>query len=108
MKPTDEERPDEARIVENQAASREVNERAVARRDRFLRAEFGDVPVSFLCECGSGQCAERIDLWLEEYTGVREHHDRFLIVPGHETPLDRVLAEYERFTVVEKIATPDG
>jgi hypothetical protein len=108
MKPTDEERSDEDRIVENQAASREVNERAIARRDRFLRAEFGDVPVSFLCECGSGECEERIDLWLEEYAAVREHHDQFLVLPGHGTPLDRVVAEYERFTVVEKIATPGG
>jgi hypothetical protein len=95
---------EEQRIAENQVASRDVNERALARRDRFLRAEFGDVPVSFLCECGSGECAERIDLWLEEYAAVREHHDRFLILPGHDTPLDRVLVEYERFAVVEKIA----
>jgi hypothetical protein len=59
---------------------------------------------SFRCECGDGGCGHPIDLTRVEYESVRSHPTRFIVAHNHENPeSDRVVAEHERYTVVEKI-----
>lgn len=58
----------------------------------------------FRCECGDRRCDSTIELTRSEYERVREHPARFAIVLNHENPeCDRVVAEYERHAVVEKL-----
>ena len=58
----------------------------------------------FRCECGDGGCGYPIDLTRAEYELVRSHPTRFIVARNHENPeSDRVVAEHERYTVVEKI-----
>jgi hypothetical protein len=58
----------------------------------------------FRCECGDGACADPIALTRAEYECVRAHATRFAIAHNHENPeSDRVVAEHERYTIVEKL-----
>lgn len=40
--------------------------------------------ATFVCECGSYACVERIDVAVDEYDRVRADPTRFLLVGGHE------------------------
>lgn len=58
----------------------------------------------FRCECGDGECAYPIALTRAEYECVRAHATHFAIARNHENPeSDQVVAEHERYTVVEKL-----
>ena len=85
------------RIGRNEALFREVNERI---SDVSTHGE-----IDFLCECGDENCAQQIRLMSDEYQEVRSHPARFAIANGHEAPdVESVVAENERFAVVEKLA----
>jgi hypothetical protein len=85
------------RIGKNEALFREVNER--------IRDISSDGEIDFLCECGAENCAQQIRLTSEEYRDVRAHPTHFVIASGHEAPdVESVVAENERFAVVEKVA----
>lgn len=58
---------------------------------------------SFRCECGDTACMHVIELTRAEYEWVRASAIRFALAPNHEHPGDRVVAEHERYTVVEKL-----
>jgi len=59
---------------------------------------------AFRCECGDGGCAYPIALTRAEYELVRAHPTHFAIARNHENPeSDRVVAEHERYTIVEKL-----
>ncbi len=59
---------------------------------------------TFRCECGDRGCAHAIDLTRPEYESVRAEPIRFAIELNHENPeTDCVVAEYERYAVVEKL-----
>jgi hypothetical protein len=88
------------RLAENQRLFRFANERlegAVADR-------VGDSQrVPFLCECADDSCRASVDMTLAEYSAVRAHDGRFLIVPRHPgIEGEKVVAETDRFHVVEK------
>ena len=95
------------RQARNEALAREVNER-IDRLDR--EAEGAGAPPNetfgFLCECGRGDgCTEMLWVTLAEYDRVREEDDRFVLVPGHETPdLERVVERSDRYVIVDKVA----
>lgn len=88
------------RAVDNQRIFRKANE-------RLRRAVEGAVPrtkpVPFLCECPDDDCTSSVDVTIQEYTAVREHPDRYVVVPGHARVAgERVAKTYERYQVVEK------
>lgn len=95
-------------------ASREIEARRQA-RTRDVNEWIEDVSVSmglgpgseiltFRCECGDRRCRYAIDLTCAEYEAVRRYATRFAIVLNHENPeTDGVVAEYERYAVVEKL-----
>ena len=92
----------------NEALLREVNER-IDRLDRDaerLGSAPADSTFGFHCECGrGGGCIEMLWMTLAEYDTVREQDDRFVLVPGHETPeLERVVQRTDRFVIVDKVA----
>lgn len=84
-----------------QASTRDFNE-WIERASESLGLGSG-VHV-FRCECGDTRCDHAIELLRTEYEGVRGHPARFAIALNHENPeSDRVVAEYERYAVVEKL-----
>jgi hypothetical protein len=91
--------PQAPRKAKNESVFREVNERI-----EDAAAEFGvSGPASFVCECGDAACTEMVSITLREYHDIRAGR-RFAILPGHEDPaIERVIARYDRFFVVEKI-----
>jgi hypothetical protein len=60
---------------------------------------------SFVCECGDRGCTCTIELTLAEYKSVRAYATHFAIAPDHENPeSERVIAESERFAVIETLS----
>ena len=48
-------------------------------------------------------CLARVDLTLEEYEGIRNHENRFVIVHDHpRLPGERVVQENGSYQIVEK------
>lgn len=87
------------RLGRNELLFREVNERI-----REIAGRFGVLDVTlFVCECGQGDCAEAVELELEEYDELRSSPDTFAMVPGHEAPHDQVVARKKRYNVVRSV-----
>lgn len=92
----------ERRIGENEVLFREVNER-VARLSDSMQAT--TELTGFLCECGNESCHLRIEMTLGEYERLRAEPTHFAIAPSHEVPnVEAVIAEYDRYWVIEKQA----
>jgi hypothetical protein len=86
-------------VGRHQALFREVNERIEELAGTFdLEDE-----LNILCECGSGQCVERIAVHEDEYEKLRRIPTHFAVRPGHESPdVERVVERHDGFVVVEK------
>jgi hypothetical protein len=93
--------PAAERVARNEDLFREVNERI---NDIAKKLDLGEPTLAtFVCECSRTDCAEQIELTLEEYAWVRTEGRRFVCVPGHQDPeLETVVLEVERYIVVEK------
>jgi hypothetical protein len=88
------------RITQRQALLREVNERI-----HELAGDFGVAEgFSILCECGSSECEELIELTQTEYEHLRRIPTRFAVLHGHDVPAgERVVQVNDRFVTVEKV-----
>ena len=87
-------------MAKNQVLFREVNERI---QQAAERADFQG-PTVFICECGREDCAEPIEVSLDEYEHIRAEPTRFAIVPNHAiTDVERILERRDRYMIVEKI-----
>ena len=90
--------PDD-REARQQARTRAVNE--------WIEGANASIGVQgagwFRCECGDESCEHAIALTRAEYESVRTSAVRFALAPNHEHPGDRVVAEHDRYTVVEKL-----
>ena len=90
----------EARIAKNEAIVREINEGI--EEAKASRTPEGDAPM--MCECGNLDCELLITITVSEYEDVRQNARRFVVVKDHVIPdVERVVAETERFDVVEKV-----
>lgn len=89
------------RIGENEVLFREVNAQFRALDDKLEGA--GDELYGFLCECGNGECAERIDLTIADYERIHAEPAQFVIVDGHEEPsVESVVERHDGHAVVRK------
>lgn len=62
--------------------------------------------LPFLCECAEESCTTVLQLSQEEYEAVRAHPTHFINARGHAVNgrgWVRVLDEFDRYTVVEKV-----
>ena len=93
-----------ARQARNEALFREVNDR-IAQLGERAQAWSPDGTVEFLCECGEeGGCGRRVRVPIDVYERVREQDDRFVVVPGHETPeIERAVESTDDYVVVDKV-----
>lgn len=88
-----------ARVGENEAIFREVNETMA----RAATAQAVSEPIEFLCECGEESCAEGVPLHREEYERVRAVPEHFAVKPGHTQPeVERVFEQHPDYWIVEK------
>ena len=73
-------------------------ERAAENEDAFRRAN-----ESLEAKAGEEEtCTEVVRLTREEYESVRAHPKRFVMMPAHQEPGDRVIRKEAGFTVIEK------
>lgn len=87
----------EARIARNEVVFRRVNEAREAPDEAPTRR------IGFVCECGRLGCTEIVEVTRDEYEAVRTSFDRFLLLPGHDTPgTESVVEEHDHYIVVEK------
>ena len=95
----------EERVARNEALFREFNEHVEDVAGAFdIRDEGDALPIEFVCECGSLECLDRIELTRGQYEAVRADPRRFVVVPGHEDPrVARAVEQHPRFLVVEKL-----
>jgi hypothetical protein len=82
--------------AQNEAIFRAGNEAIVHNADEKSSM------LPLICECGSGDCLERIDLTRREYEAVRRTKARFAIEPGHQDEDELLVDEFDRYAVVEK------
>lgn len=91
----------QARIAQNEARFRLINERLEADLRRLCPTS---EPQPFICECGSRSCQESVSLNLAEYEAVRRQPDHFAVLPHHVfSEAERVVERHERYFVVEKL-----
>jgi hypothetical protein len=90
------------RYAENEALFRDLNDRIDETAPRFFFE--GEKAQNFVCECGHAGCTEWVTVKISEYEALRVHPARFFVAAGHDEPeAERVVAETERFAIVEKI-----
>jgi hypothetical protein len=58
--------------------------------------------LPLICECGSEDCLEEIELSVREYEVLRASPIRFAVLPGHEDEDEDVLDAFDRFSIVHK------
>jgi len=85
--------------AENEATFRLANESLEQKADEL---DLSGERTPYLCECEDELCTKVIRLSREEYEQVRKYPKRFVMVPGHQEPADRVVQEEAGFTVIEK------
>ena len=68
-----------SRNAEIQATYRDVNE-GIA----LINAGWEIPTLELLCECGTADCSERVELTSDEYERVRLEPTHFVLRPGHE------------------------
>jgi len=85
--------------AENESTFRRANEDL---EQKAQSLSFRDQPTPYLCECEDRRCTEVVMLARSQYEAVRRNPKRFVIVPGHDSPEDRVVEESDGFHVVEK------
>jgi hypothetical protein len=62
-----------------------------------------ELPSEWVCECADTECTSHISATMQEYEAVRSSPRTFIVHSGHVYPhVEVVVAENERFTIVEK------
>lgn len=87
----------EERSLRSEIIFREANQ-AIDRNRLFD----SDDLLTFLCECGNVSCGSDVELTTAEYAAVRRNTRQFVLAIGHDDGLERVVDEFDRYSVVEK------
>jgi hypothetical protein len=88
----------EERRARNEVTFRSANEAIV----RNVGTSTSPKMLPLICECGSEDCLEEIELTAREYEVVRASPIRFAVLPGHEDEDEDLLDAFDRFSVVQK------
>jgi hypothetical protein len=89
----------EVQRAENEATFRRANEN-LARKAGEL--DLDEQATPYLCECADRGCTEVLMLTRSQYEHVRSDPRRFVVVPGHAEPEDRLVDEQAGFHLIEK------
>jgi hypothetical protein len=88
-----------ARRAENESTFRAANE-SIEHTAQNLN--LAPMPIPFICECEDESCTQIVRLTVSEYELVRANSKRFVVSPGHHSDPDRVVAEADGYTTIEK------
>jgi hypothetical protein len=84
----------------NEEVFRSVNTRI----DEAAEQHDVSTPLPFHCECSDASCVEKVSVAPAEYERVLNEPFQFIVIPGHQnTDVERVVAAYVNYVVVEKI-----
>jgi hypothetical protein len=90
----------EARLAQNEAMFREINERLESHIQTFTD---GEAELTVLCECVDPDCTDRIRISPEAYAAVREDGRQFLVRPRHQClDIEEVVERNDEYEVVRK------
>jgi hypothetical protein len=93
--------PREERIAKNEVVMRAANREIQHAEEEVGNGSQGRFEV--LCECGREDCDGMLTLTIAEYEEIHRRHDRFVVLPGHNTPdIENVVEERDAFLVVDK------
>jgi hypothetical protein len=93
--------PRHERIAKNEVVMRAANREIQHAEEEVGNGSQGRFEV--LCECGRDDCDGMLSLTLAEYEEIHRQPDRFVVLPGHNTPdIENVLEERDGYLVVEK------
>jgi hypothetical protein len=88
------------RVVKNEAAFREHNERRAALEMEVLPDH---EHLLLVCECGDATCYRGVEIGSREYADARARDDQFVVIPGHVFPeYEHVVHEAGSYMVVRK------
>ena len=89
------------RAAQNQSLYRSINEQIETINEVFEDVAGG--ASEWICECADTECTIRVLATVREYEAVRANARTFIVYPGHVFPdVERVVADNERYTTVEK------
>jgi hypothetical protein len=92
------------RRAENEALFRTANETIERTAKRQQRPA-----TTFICECGSESCLEKVEVPHETYRRVRADSDQFLLLPGHENDADeKVVEQHDGYVIVDKTGSDEA
>jgi hypothetical protein len=90
------------RVGENEALFRLVNEEVESISAAFAKTAR---TMEIVCECGDGDCVERIVVPLASYEQVRADPTLFIVLPGHVVPsVEDIVERLDGYDVVRKRA----
>ena len=93
----------ERRAAHHQSLFREINERIEPLNKSFN--QFNRLN-DFICECANEGCTTKIPLSVDEYESIRQHPNRFAVLPSDEhvwPDVEEVTERHERYWIVAKI-----
>jgi hypothetical protein len=89
------------RIAKNETVMRAANREIQHAEEEVGNGSEGRFDV--LCECGREDCDGMLTLTIAEYEEIHRQHDRFVVLPGHNTPdIENVVEERDNYLVVDK------
>jgi hypothetical protein len=93
--------PRNERIAKNEVVMRAANREIKHAEEEVGNGSQGRFEV--LCECGREDCDGMLSLTVAEYEEFHRQRDRFVVLPGHNTPdIESVVEERDDYLVVDK------
>lgn len=105
------------RMVNNEAAFRGMNQRALAyvnelndiadedHASEFLR--YDDSPLHFLCECADENCRQRVAIRPSSVKKIHANNRHFVVLPNHQvSSIEKVVKKLRNYYIVEKTTEP--
>ncbi len=88
-----------ARMTQNEALFRDVNEQIAALNDLGEQLD----RFAVVCECGHATCGDVVSVHKSVYEAVRAQADTFIVVNGHViAEIERIVEQHGTFVVVDK------
>jgi hypothetical protein len=92
------------RNADNQNCYRDINERVMETNARFELEGERHRTVEVLCECGSADCADRVQVTRDIYERLRGDPETFVLTPGHDEGLvETVIERTSGYVIARKI-----
>src|SRR5437763_17193504 len=90
-----------ARLIKNEEAFREYNNRRMQREPVSPDDDVEGIP--FVCECGAFNCVQALVVTAADFVAAHSAANRFMVLPGHVfADVERVVEHHDGHEAVEK------